>query len=272
MKLSIIINADTRPMREHATGLFNGAISRDFLLDGIKNKIAFFQGFDIELILFVDVHEQLSNDVLHELMVLCDKLVLSKHSRYYRGEEPCTRFNDINYLHALSLARGTHIAHFDQDTAAFTSSPAHIQALIDRLDRGENKFVSLPSANSPDPVHDDSFGGKWWASTRFFMCRREMIDLTALEHAIRDPEWAYSTYGRPNRINPWTEHHLTLIAGYNVFYPPIELDKWAAFSWSAYKGGTLAKMNALPYGEVANALHKAGGLPYDGVDANLLNL
>lgn len=269
--ISVILNIDTRPLRNEATGLFNGTVSRDYLLHGLRNKKKFMDGFDCEFIVYVDEHESIPNEMYRQLRDECDVLVLSRHIRHYRGIDNYTRFNDINYIQALSLARGEWVMHFDQDVAAFTASPHEITSLMAAIASGQYKFVSLPSVNTPNPVHDPSFGDKWWASTRFFICQRESIDITALEHAIRDPEWAYATYGRTPRINPWTEHFLTLIAGHSVYYPPVELDKWAVFPWAHYKEGTLEKLNDMPYGEVADKLYKIG-LPYDGVDANLLNL
>lgn len=271
--ISIVINCDTRDgfdsKESSVEDMFKGTRSLDFLTDGVINKINFFKDHIKEVILFIDEHNPVPHRIIDQIRPFVDKLVISKHSKHYRGNEPFSGFNDINYLHALSLCRGDYVAHFDQDVAAFSSGPDVIDDLLAMLQT--RNFVSLPSACSPDPVYDPSFGGKWWASTRFFMCNREKIDLTALEHAIRDYQWAYKTYGTPLRQHPWTEHFLTLIAGYSVHYPPIEIDRWAVFPWNRYKVGTLAKLNAMQYGEVASKLHPVG-LPYDGVDASLLKL
>lgn len=270
--LSIVINADTRPPREEHQGLFAGTVSRDYLVDGLLNKKKFFQGFDCEFIVFIDEHQKVDALTLDMLREHADTVVLSKHSKHYRGIDPFGPFNDINYLRAFAMARGDTICHFDQDVAAFTSSPNEISALVNLVESGQRKFVSLPSPCSPHPVHDDSFQNKWWASTRFFICKRDAIDLTTLEHAIREPQWAYEVFGTPPRQCPWTEHFLGLMNDFSVYYPPVELDKWAVFPWAKYTQGTLAKLNQLPYGDIAKRLYESGGLPYDGVDANLLNL
>lgn len=254
--------------------MFNGCKSLDFFTHGLENKWRFFDGFDIERIVYVDVHEPLPDVLMHMLADTCDRLVLSKHSKYYRGAEPFGPFNDVNYLHALALTRGEIVVHFDQDVAAYAKGPSHVGELLSYVTDGTFNFVSLPSPCSPDPVRDDSFGGKWWCSTRFFMCRRERIDLTALEHAIRDPQWAYETYGRPPREHGWTEHLLPLIAGYGTFYPPVDFSKLCIFPWSKYKAGTLEKLNNMEFHEITAAMYRAGGAGalYDGIDANLLNL
>lgn len=270
--ISVIINVDTRPPRGEHNGLFAGTVSRDFLVDGLINRIKFFKGFDCEFIVFIDEHQKVDALTLDTLREHADTIVLSKHSKHYRGNDPFGPFNDINYLRAFAMARGDTICHFDQDVAAFTSSPNEIAALIHLVESGQKKFVSLPSPCSPHPVHDDSFQNKWWASTRFFICKREAIDLTALEHCIRDPQWAYDVFGTPPRQCPWTEHFLALMNDFSVYYPPIELDKWAVFPWAKYTQGALAKLNQMPYGDIAKRLHESGGLPYDGVDSNLLKL
>ena len=268
--ISVITNVDTRPPRGEHDGLFAGTVSRDYLVDGLLNKKKFFQGFDCEFIIFIDEHQKIDALTLDTLREHADTIVLSKHSKHYRGIDPFGPFNDINYLRAFAMARGDTICHFDQDVAAFTSSPNEIAAILNLVESGQRKFVSLPSSCSPHPVHDDSFQNKWWASTRFFICKRQAIDLTALEHAIREPQWAYEVFGTPPRQHPWTEHFLALMNDFSVYYPPIELDKWAVFPWAKYTQGTLAKLNAMPYGEVAKRLYASGGLPYDGVDAELL--
>ena len=270
--ISVIINTDTRPARGEHAGLFHGTVSRDYLVDGLLNKKKFFEGFDCEFIVYIDEHQRVDALTLDTLREHCQTIVLSRHSKHYRGIDPFNAFNDVNYLRALSMARGNIICHFDQDVAAFTSSPHEISSLINMVVGGQYKFVSLPSPCSPHPVDDASFQNKWWASTRFFICERDSIDLTALEHAIREPQWAYQTYGFPPRQCPWTEHFLGLMNGFSVYYPPVTLDTWAAFPWAKYEQGALAKLNALPYGEIAKRLYDTGGLPYDGVDASLLKL
>jgi hypothetical protein len=227
----------------------------------------------MEVIVFVDEHEPLTYEQQKRLDEMTDCLVIRKHSKYYRGARPFGPFNDINYIQAFSQARGEYVVHFDQDMAAFQKGGT-TEWMKDLLDTGTYNFVCYPSANSPAPCHAPEYENKWWASTRFFFCKREMIDITALERAVRDNEWFYSTYDRPPRINPWTEQFLGVMGDYKVYYPPVILNQWAVFPWMTYKDGLLAKMNGMPYEDIHNALLRAGGsgIFWDGVDANLLGI
>lgn len=273
--ISVILNLDTRPVCSEFQGLHKGVRSRDFIgKSNLENKRKFFEGFNIEVIAHIDEHEPLTREQYDTLHDLCDCVVVRKHTKYYRGADPFHKFNDISYIQALSLARGEYVAHFDQDMAAFTYDRSIIDWMHDEVNSGRHKFVCNPSTCSPAPCFAPEYENKWWASTRFFFCKREQIDITALERAIRDPEWAYTTYDRPPRINPWTEAFLGIMANYSVIYPPVELDRWAVFPWMNYRDGVLERMNQMPYSEVALRLRAAGGdgIFWDGVDSNLLVL
>lgn len=240
--ISVVINVDTRPSKAEQGGMFNGVCNEDFLTDGILNKMKFFAGFDIETIVFVDEHLALSEKVFYYLSSVTNCLVIRSHTKEHA-------FNDMNYLSALSLARGKYVVHFDQDVAAFTSSPAPIQKMIDLLEK--YKFVSYPSYWSPNAVDDPSFGGRMWASTRFFICKRETLKFDILRACIEEPNWAYETFGDvPRRCN-WLEHFLTLTNGNSVYYPPLEMDKYTIFTWEKYATGTLKMLNDYSYDQIA---------------------
>lgn len=241
--ISLVINCDTRPQKNEQTGLFGGVCNDDFLTDAVFNKIKFFEGFDIEVIVFIDQHLPVPEQALEYLRSIADCVVIRKHT-----DEPS--FNDYNYLSALSLARGTYLAHFDQDVAAFTSSPAHIQGMINLLE--EYKFISYPSIWSPNAVDDPSFGGRMWASTRFFMCKRETIKFDVLRKCIENPDWAYETYGDVPRKCNWLEHFLTLTNKNSVYYPPIQTQNYTIFTWEKYETYTLRRMNEYTYEEIYN--------------------
>lgn len=236
--ISVVINADSRPENLNENGLSNGVVSRDFLDEGIRNKQLFFKGFDIETILFLDKHEDIEPETLNYIYSVCDTVCIRKHTH-----EPS--FNCYNYLAALSLARGEIICHVDQDTNLFTSGKEYVEELISHLD--SHKFVSYPSYWSPKPVIDESFGNRTWASTRFFMCKRDTINIEILRNCIKEPNWAYENYGdSPRRVN-WLEHFLTLTNGDDCYYPPIELNKGAIFSWGRYEKWLLRRLNEYPY-------------------------
>jgi len=259
MKLSVVINCDTRPQNDVAEKMFSGTVNSDFLLDGIINKKRFFAGFDIELIVYVDEHLPIPPEILHGMRMIADTVVARKHTTE-------NSFNDYNYVRALSMASGDIVVHFDQDTAAFTSSPEPIEELITLLNH--HKFISYPSHWSPKPVIDESFGHRTWASTRFFMCKRETLQLDNLRKCIEEPEWAYATYGdSPRRLN-WTEHFLTLMNNDSCYYPPIDLERYAIFSWGSYESGILNMLNHNIYSDIKNWILKVGGINYP-VDVNI---
>ncbi len=273
--ISVVLNCDTRPVSLAFQGLHKGVRSRDFLgTAGLLNKRNFFKGHDIELIVFVDEHEPLTEAEYYALHTHADCVVIRKHSKYYRGANPFSAFNDCNYLAALSQARGEFVCHMDQDMAAFSRDSSVVQWMLDHVGRGDHRFISYQSVNYPAPCHAPEYENKWWASTRFFFCKREELDFTVLERAMREPQWFYKTYDRPPRENPWTEQFLGVLANYSVLYPPPALDDWAVFPWMNYRDGALEKLNDMSHEDVAAAINRAGGAGtfYDGVDVNLMGI
>lgn len=252
--ISVVINCDTRPERSNENGLSKGVVSRDFLTDGVFNKIKFFSGFDIEVILFIDKIEEIPQQTLEYIHILCDVVVVRKHT-----DEPL--FNDMNYISAMGLARGKYIAKFDQDTACFTSSKEPIEKMMEWLETYD--YVSYPSWWSPNPVSDESFD-HWWSSTRFFMCKKETIDFTELRWMMQDYDRCYKKYPA-NRKCFWTEHWLGMLAKYKgkgVFYPPINIENYTIFSWGSYEQYTLRRLNEFPYSEIVNFINSKGGIQY----------
>jgi hypothetical protein len=256
--VSIVINADTRAgfQENHteATEMFKGCVSEDFLTAGIFNKIKFLEGFEKEVILFVDEHQQIPDSTLAYIRAMADVVVIRKHTN-----EP--KFNDYNYVSALQLARGEIIFHFDQDCAAFTSSQEPIKLLINLLEKYD--YISYPSHWTPYAVDDPNYD-YMWCSTRFFMCKRETLDFTEITKCLKDSDYLYGKYPASIR-NPWTEHCLGLISKYNgkgVYYPPVHLDQYAIFSWASYEKGLLGKLNDFSYEAVKHFITSKGGIQY----------
>lgn len=252
--ISIVINADTRKEKDTNDGLFSGAVNLDFLTDGVFNKIRLMEGFEIEVIIFIDEHILVPEETLKYIRTICDTVVVRKHTNE-------NKFNDGNYCSALSLARGEIIMHFDQDMAAFTSSTDHIHNLIKLLDQYD--YVSYPSYWSPNPTHDTNYD-YYWCSTRFFMCKRETLDITEIKKCLADSDYLYGKYPASVK-NPWTEHIISLISKYTgkgVYYPPVDLDNYAIFCWGNYERWTLRRLNELPYNEVKQFIEHHGGLHY----------
>ena len=253
MKISIVINADTRPKRNSADQMLSGVVSEDFLTDGVFNKIKFFDGFDRETIVFIDEHLPVPEKTLEYLRSICDTVIIRKHTNEHG-------FNDLNYMTALFSARGDVIAHFDQDVAAFTPNQDYPNYLLELLN--EWKYVSYPSPFSPNAVTDPAYNYRW-ASTRFFMCKRETIDFTECLRCLREYEYFTGKYN-PSRVHPWTEHILGLTANSSVYYPRIELDRGTIFTWGSYEEWTLRRLNELSYDSVKDFVSKRGiGYPCD---------
>lgn len=253
-KISLVINVDSRKPKSEQTGLFGGCIHADFLSAGIFNKIQLFKDFDIETIVYIDKHEPIPENILTYLYNLCDIVCVRKHT-----DEP--GFNDWNYQRALRLCTGDIICHMDGDIAAFTNGKEGVQELIDLLDK--YSFVSYPSPNSPYPAYDNTFD-YFWASTRFFLCKRESLDITELDKMQRNYEYCYETYPA-SRKEHWTEHLLGLWAKYKgkgVYYPAIDYKKIMIWCWDNYEDGLLNKLNETPYEEVANWAWSVGGIFY----------
>lgn len=259
--ISIVINADTRPgcgaevntTGDHGSGSLNGVRSWDFLTDGVTNKLNFFRGHEVELILYIDEHEKIPLSVDSEIRAILrnnepHRLVVKSHERSSQ------RWNELLYLEALKLATGDYIAHFDADCAAFRrqsdrNDVVDYPMMVNPDVKGTHKFVCQPTTlNKRDH-------GMWWASTRFFFCRRETLPLDEIEHCIRDESYRFAMYGHC----PALEHVLAQIAGRDsVFYPPANWDDYMVFSWSRYHRGLLRELNAWDYDDVREYILSCG--------------
>lgn len=242
--LSILINIDTRAENNSFGGEnLTGCSNADFWTHGIYNKVKNFEGFDKEVIVSIDEHNELPQETLSYIRSLVDCLIIRKHTN-----EPS--FNDYTYFRTLNMASGDIIIHFDQDSNMFSLSKEEVQKFIDLTN--EHDFVSYPSWWSPVPTHDDSFDHVW-CSTRFFMCKREKLDLEEIRKCF-DYDYWIKTYP-VNRKCPWTEHWVGSIAKYknqSIFYPPMDTDNILIFSWKSYSKYTLMRLNEMPYEEVKN--------------------
>ncbi len=250
------MNVDTRPENLVEGQMGSGVTSMELIVDGINNKLSFFKGFDVELILYVDVHEAIHPMSLAFLTSICDKVCFSKH---VKGKE---KQNDYNYLKALQLASGDYIAHFDMDMAAFTRDETYVQALLNMLEK--YTFVSYPAQHSPAPCHDDSFD-YWWVSTRFFICKREVLQFDLIEECLKNEFFLNKVFPAKKNLY-WFEHILGRIAKHTsmhpVIYPTMDLTNYAIWSWKRYVPHTLGILNNMPYDEVGEYINKCQGIFY----------
>lgn len=268
--ISIIINVDTRPgfmeSQTEFTGMFNGTRSLDFFVEGVLNRKQFFHGYDSDVTLFIDHHERLPRYVEEALLHMLNtriitNLVFNQHTEYFEDRIFFDKWNDVNFLNALMMGRGRYIAHFDGDTVCFRSpsSPA-VDNMIKMLET-DIEYVSYPSAFSPG-ADDSSFPEfrYWWASTRFFFCKRETIDYTEIVKCLKDSDYMYGKYGDRRRC-PWLENVLGILTydkGRRVYYPPMS-DHYMIFSWAKYISGVLPRLNQMSYPEVVDYVNRCPG-------------
>ena len=268
-EISIVINLDTREGFNETTtasqaNVIGGTKSIDFFAEGVKNKQAFFKGYDIETTVFVDIHNEIPREIEDTLRSLeIDNLVLSKHNETFIEGPFFPKWLDLNILNALIMARGKYVAHFDQDMATFRNDDTVIKEWIQWIDSDTYEYISYPSRYSPCPVHDPDFNYNW-ASTRFFFCKRETLNnYTEILKCLRSSEYLYGKYGEKKRKCPWLEHILGIIATPGkVFYPPMQPDRYMIFSWGLYHMGILPVLNNMPYENVVEYVRKCGGIGY----------
>jgi hypothetical protein len=263
--ISLVINCDTRSgftdPESSVENTFNGCRSIDFLLDGIRNKIKFFDQFEKEVIVFIDEHEIIPEKIVSEIRFMVDTLIIRKHDKNFGDIKNYTNFNDLNYLSALFMARGEIIVHADQDCSLFAKDSDVVKNLIKHLDTHD--FVSYPSHASPKAVDDPTFDYSW-VSTRFFMCKREALDFGEIMKCLIDYDYLYATYPASRKCH-WTEHILGLLAKYKgkgVYYPQMDLNNYAIFCWNKYKSGTLLILNNIPYNDVKQYIEDCTGIHY----------
>jgi len=271
--ISLVINLDSRPgfMEDETVQgtMMNGTRSLDFFTEGVKNKVKFFEGHDLETTVFIDVHERLPRNVEQWLLDeqdggIIDNLVFNRHTEKFLGED-FQKWNDLNFLNAMTISRGDYLVHFDGDMNAFINDKSVVDEWLQWLDEGKYLYICYPSQHSPAPVVDPRFKHHWWASTRFFMTKRDFTftphvhDYSEIVHCLRDSDYLYDTYGEPDDPRtPWLEHILGIMTYSQkaVFYPPIQPHRYLIFAWSRYYSGVLEKLNNWPYEKVVEYVNK----------------
>jgi len=270
--ISLLINLDTRPgfMEEQTTindGMMDGARSLDFLTEGVRNKIKFLEGHEIEVIVYIDVHENIPENVMNQLLEMhrnqeIHNLVLRRHTEKYYGEF-FPYWNDINYIQTFVLARGKYIMHFDGDVAVFGNDSNIVEEWKKSLDDDKYRYISYPCHFSPNPDGDPGWNYNW-ASTRFFFCKRNIFDYEKVFKCLQDADNFYSQLDfTPYRKCPWTEHILGAFEPRDkVYYPPYQHDKLMMWTWSNYHSGTYQKLASVNYDQVQKFVALSGGISY----------
>ena len=251
MIISVVINTDTRQgylSKENTVGDFGvgslqGVRSKDLLTDGIRQKIKYFDGYQIQLILFIDVHEPISKELMgemKEIVFACgndSKIITKPHSKNRH------RWNDWLYIDALKEATGAYVVHFDQDCNAYKKEGSNIvESYFAYLNAG-SKYVCQPWDGVGDPMYH--------ASTRFFICKRETLNFADIESSLVTPF--------RGKHNPCLEFSLGILAGEGtVLYPSRNDDDYIIFSWAKYHVGLIKYLNEKPYDEVINYIRDCG--------------
>jgi hypothetical protein len=256
MKLSLVINCDTRKgfldestsIQDRGDGVLCGCRHSDLIVDSIKNKIKFFSGCELETIVVIDKHEEVPENIQIQLDEMVDKgliakLVIKEHDRKKH------RWADHLYLDSLKLATYPYLAHFDQDVAAFSKYPCMGDVYDFALQGGYN-FICQPTQ-----IEDH---GMLHASTRFFLCKRDLLDFDEIEKCLDSDKYRIKKYSSTHV--PCLEHVLGVIYG-KVFYPPAMNDVFMIFSFVKYYSGLLKKLNNMPYDQVHDfVFNQSGGL------------
>lgn len=263
-RVSIVVNCDTRKgwldmftgIKDYGDSNLCGCRSSDFLLEGVQNKIRFFEGCELEVVLFVDVHEQIPPEIMDRITGMRErgeitKLILSSvdHSQH--------RWNDRVFIEALRHATFDYVAHFDGDAAAFRRPRFPlIENYLRWLDEGY-KFICQQTPLSKEQHKMEH------ASTRFFLCKRETLDLDESERLLDD---RYRAQKYPGKHLPCFEHILGEMSGSTVFYPPSDNDNFVVVNWVHYWRGVLGRLNRMPYDDVKRYIFETCGGPHGASD------
>ena len=250
--ISVVINADNRAgylndsskIGEFEVGQPNGTRSVDFLTWGLKNKINYFRGYDIQCVFFLDEHLPIHDKLFMEINEIVKSCGNNSKFICKPNDRSSYRWNDMLYIEALKLAEGTFVCHMDNDTTLYRKEGSDIvEKYFKWLNEGY-KYICQPwDKTGSEMVH---------ASTRFFICKKETLDFPLIEKSIMiNPLMG--------KLNPCLEFTLGHLAGDGkVLYPEREDSEYVIFCWSRYFKGTLEKLSKMPYGEVRDYILECG--------------
>ncbi len=251
-RIDVIINADTRQgylsdkstVGDFGSGSLQGVRSVDLLIEGVKNKMNFFEGYDTRCVLIIDEHEKLSDALFMEISSLVKSYGNNSKLIVRTFDHISWKWNDKLYIESLKQATGDYVVHFDNDCCAYKNPEFDIvKGYMELLDTGY-KYICQPW----DRVGDEMY----WASTRFFICKRETLDWNLIESNL---------YINPlqGKNNPCLEHTTGILAGEEkVLYPPRDDENYIIFCWASYFSGLMKHLNNIPYEEVIKYLKDCG--------------
>ncbi len=240
--ISLVINCDSRvgyknevsTVGDFGQGSLQGVRSTDLLTHGVQQKINFFRGYDIQVILYIDRHEDISQDVMDEIESTVH--ACSNNSKIIFKENDRTKYkwNDRIY----------YVCHMDGDANCYRTDECDIvDRYVDWLDT--YKYVCQPW---------DGVGNEMYhASTRFFICKRETLESAFKTDLLANPYMG--------KHSPCLEFALGYHAGEgNVLYPQREDENYIVFSWARYYQGTLAMLNKMHPSDVLEYIIKGLGI------------
>lgn len=260
MKVTQVILADTRPgwlsdscfIGEYGKQNLEGCRSIDFMTDAVIAKKWFIESElvdDSRVSLLVDEHEPIT-PALDELAAKVGDFV--SVSNWNRSDH---RWYDKIQIRALRMGIETGadvIVKWDGDCIGYRREGFDFFAhALELMDKTGAAYICQST-----PLNPDEHGMKH-ASTRFFLCRAETLDLDKAEWLLDDFQRA-KTF--PCRHLPCLEHILGAMAGDRVCYPKSDYDNWVVWSWVKYFKGTIAKLNAATYGQVLGYIEDCGGV------------
>lgn len=255
MKLSHIVTADTRTgwladsckIGEYGKVNLEGCRSVDFITEATIARQRFLESplvDEVETIICIDVHEPIPSWVYERLFEISNCYVVTdQHDRHRH------RWNDYIYIHALRQATGDLVAKWDGDCIGYRHPDFDVLTYyFDFLSNGA-AYVCQQTKLIPEvePM--------WWASTRFFLCRRETLDLDEAARCI-DDDYRRAKYG-PKHC-PCLEHCLGLMCGERVIYPPEKNSDFIVWNWVQYYLNCIPKLNNMPYADILQYVHDCG--------------
>ena len=262
MNITHIINVDTRDgwladktiIGDYGDISLGGCRSVDFLTDATIARNRFLESPLItnrRTVLCVDVHNPIPDEVMDCLNTLKSEgeitdLVLTPHAKTH------PKWGSLLYIRSLALAGGGLVCHWDGDAIAYRSPEIDVFAeYLDHLNSG-HAYVCQQTPLEKD-VHNMTH-----ASTRFFLCKREALDLVEAERLLDDN---YRNKKFNNRHLACLEHYLGAMCGDKVLYPPEQPNRFLVWNWVNYYAGTIKKLNAMSYNEIKKYVFEdCGGL------------
>lgn len=271
-RVHVIVSLDTRPgwleqdshVGKTGEGSLHGVRSADFILDAAEMVRVFFCGWETQVHLYIDIHEEIPTEIAEKL------LGMQRYDRIQRvvlghNAHDGHRWNDKILLNSYRLVDdvppGDFVCHIDGDVTLLRRHDSTILQDYERwLSGGEYKYVCQPAGFVHNMQH---------ASSRYWLALRENVDVDELERCLNDK---YRHQRHSLEHAPCMEFIQGFVAGKGtVLYPPLDLDSYAVLHWCRYRSGLLPKLLDMPYSEQRAYIARSGlGALLDFIPEELL--